>query len=53
MSGSNAKAPKNRETDVDQVGIAVLTDDATFDDAHEATDALSEAFSELRCAAGL
>jgi hypothetical protein len=38
---------------VDQLGIAVLTDDATFNDPHEATDALSEAFSELRCAAGL
>jgi WS/DGAT/MGAT family acyltransferase len=38
---------------VDQLGIAVLTDDATFDDPHEATEALSEAFGELRCAAGL
>jgi diacylglycerol O-acyltransferase / wax synthase len=38
---------------VDQLGIAVLTDDATFDDPHEATEALSEAFNELRCAAGL
>jgi diacylglycerol O-acyltransferase len=38
---------------VDQLGVAVLTDDKTFDDPHEATDALSAAFSEFRCAAGL
>ncbi|MGA8332926.1 MAG: wax ester/triacylglycerol synthase family O-acyltransferase [Mycobacterium sp.] len=38
---------------VDQLGVAVLTDDQTFDDPHEATDALTAAFSELRCAAGL
>ncbi len=38
---------------VDQLGVAVLTDDETFDDPHEATQALSEAFSELRSAAGL
>jgi diacylglycerol O-acyltransferase / wax synthase len=38
---------------VDQLGIAVLTDDATFNDPHEATDALTAAFSELRSAAGL
>jgi len=38
---------------VDQLGVAVLTDDQTFHDPHEATDALSEAFSELRSAAGL
>ena len=37
---------------VDQLGIAVLTDDATFKDPHEATDALTAAFSELRSAAG-
>lgn len=37
---------------VDQLGIAVLTDDETFDDPHEATEALSEAFNELRFAAG-
>ena len=37
---------------VDQLGIAVLTDDETFNDPHEATDALSAAFSELRSAAG-
>jgi diacylglycerol O-acyltransferase len=38
---------------VDQLGIAVLTDDETFNDPHEATDALSEAFGELHRAAGL
>jgi diacylglycerol O-acyltransferase / wax synthase len=38
---------------VDQLGVAVLTDDKTFNDPHEATDAISEAFSELRRAAGL
>ncbi|MBV9720676.1 MAG: wax ester/triacylglycerol synthase family O-acyltransferase [Mycobacterium sp.] len=38
---------------VDQLGVAVLTDDQTFDDPHEATDALREAFVELRAAAGL
>jgi WS/DGAT/MGAT family acyltransferase len=38
---------------VDQLGIAVLTDDETFNDPHEATEALSEAFHELRYAAGL
>jgi diacylglycerol O-acyltransferase len=37
---------------VEQLGIAVLTDDETFNDPHEATDALSAAFSELRSAAG-
>ncbi|BBX46528.1 wax ester/triacylglycerol synthase family O-acyltransferase [Mycobacterium cookii] len=37
---------------VDQLGIAVLTDDQTFGDPHEATDALCVAFSELRSAAG-
>jgi diacylglycerol O-acyltransferase len=36
---------------VDQLGIAVLTDDQTFNDPHEATDALTAAFSELRSAA--
>jgi diacylglycerol O-acyltransferase / wax synthase len=30
----------------------VLTDDQTFNDPHEATDALIEAFAELRSAAG-
>ncbi|WP_155763814.1 WS/DGAT/MGAT family O-acyltransferase [Mycobacterium asiaticum] len=35
----------------DQLGIAVLTDDQTFTDAHDATDALSAAFDELRSTA--
>jgi diacylglycerol O-acyltransferase / wax synthase len=38
---------------VDQLGVAVLTDDQTFGDAHDATDALSSAFAELRSAAGI
>ena len=38
---------------VDQLGVAVLTDDQTFNDPHEATDALTAAFRELRGAAGL
>jgi WS/DGAT/MGAT family acyltransferase len=38
---------------VDQLGVAVLTDDKTFNDPHEATGALSEAFAELRDAAGV
>jgi diacylglycerol O-acyltransferase / wax synthase len=38
---------------IDQLGVAVLTDDQTFKDPHEATDALAEAFAELRTAAGL
>ena len=38
---------------VDQLGVAVLTDDQTFNDPHEATDALMAAFAELRTAAGL
>jgi diacylglycerol O-acyltransferase len=38
---------------VDQLGIAVLTDDRTFEDPHEATDAMTKAFNELRSAAGL
>ncbi|MCW2590607.1 MAG: hypothetical protein JWQ86_3034 [Mycobacterium sp.] len=38
---------------VDQLGIAVLTDDQTFGDVHEATDAFVRAFSEIRRAAGL
>ena len=38
---------------VDQLGVAVLTDDQTFKDAHHATDALSSAFAELRSAAGV
>jgi hypothetical protein len=38
---------------VDQLGVAVLTDDQTFKDAHEATDAMTKAFAELRSAAGV
>ncbi len=38
---------------VDQLGVAVLTDDQTFAVPHEATDALSQAVSELRRAAGI
>jgi diacylglycerol O-acyltransferase / wax synthase len=38
---------------VDQMGIAVLTDDRTFGDVHEATDALVRAFAEIHSAAGL
>lgn len=32
---------------VDQLGIAVLTDDQTFGDVHEATDAFTLAFAEI------
>lgn len=35
----------------DQLGIAVLTDDRTFRDAHDATEAMCAAFDELRTAA--
>jgi diacylglycerol O-acyltransferase / wax synthase len=38
---------------VDQVGISVLSDDRTFSDTHEATDAMMDAFREIRGAAGL
>ncbi|MGV0645758.1 wax ester/triacylglycerol synthase family O-acyltransferase [Mycolicibacterium sp. XJ2546] len=38
---------------VDQVDIAVLSDDQTFDDVHEATDAMIHSFTEIRLAAGL
>jgi hypothetical protein len=38
---------------VDQLGVAVLTDDQTFSDPHEAIDALRSAFAELRSAAGV
>jgi hypothetical protein len=38
---------------VDQLAISVLTDDLTLDDAHEATDAMIDAFTEIRIAAGL
>ncbi len=36
----------------DQVDIAVLSDDRTFNDVHEATDAMVHAFGEIRRAAG-
>ena len=38
---------------VDQLAISVLTDDVTLNDPHEATDAMLDAFTELRVAAGL
>ena len=38
---------------VDQVDIAVLSDDLTFADPHESTDAMVRAFDELRVACGL
>jgi WS/DGAT/MGAT family acyltransferase len=38
---------------VDQLAISVLTDDLTLDDPHEATDAMIDAFIEIRTAAGL
>jgi diacylglycerol O-acyltransferase / wax synthase len=38
---------------VDQLNISVLTDDVTLDDPHEATDAMVQAFTDLRAAAGL
>jgi diacylglycerol O-acyltransferase / wax synthase len=38
---------------VDQLGVAVLTDDQTFNDPHEATDAISASFDELRSVAGI
>ena len=38
---------------VDQLNISVLTDDRTLDDTHEATDAMVDAFVELRRACGL
>jgi diacylglycerol O-acyltransferase len=37
---------------VDQVDIAVLSDDHTFNDVHEATDAMVHAFAEIRRSAG-
>ncbi|AKK25436.1 wax ester/triacylglycerol synthase family O-acyltransferase [Mycobacterium sp. EPa45] len=37
---------------VDQLDIAVLSDDRTFADVHEATDAMMRAFAEIRRAAG-
>ena len=38
---------------VDQVDISVLSDDRTFGDVHEATDAMMRGFAEIRRAAGL
>lgn len=38
---------------VDQVNIAVIADDQTMNDPHEATDAMIRAFSGIRVAAGL
>jgi diacylglycerol O-acyltransferase / wax synthase len=38
---------------VDQLAISVLIDDRTLDDPHEATDAMLEAFTEMRAAAGI
>jgi diacylglycerol O-acyltransferase / wax synthase len=38
---------------VDQLNISVLSDDQTFEDAHEATDAFVAAFAEICKAAGL
>jgi len=37
---------------VDQLNISVLTDDQTCNDPHEATDAMIDAFAEIRTAAG-
>jgi diacylglycerol O-acyltransferase / wax synthase len=38
---------------VDQLAISVITDDRTLDDPHEATDAMLDAFAEIRTAAGI
>ncbi|BBX03234.1 diacylglycerol O-acyltransferase [Mycolicibacterium moriokaense] len=38
---------------VDQLAISVLTDDVTLADPHEATDAMIDAFVEMRRASGL
>jgi diacylglycerol O-acyltransferase / wax synthase len=38
---------------VDQVDISILSDDQTFDDIHEATDAMVHGLNEIRAAAGL
>jgi diacylglycerol O-acyltransferase len=38
---------------VDQVDISILSDDQTFDDVHEATDAMVHGLAEIRRAAGL
>ena len=37
---------------VDQVDISILSDDRTFDDVHEATDAMIHGLAEIRRAAG-
>jgi diacylglycerol O-acyltransferase len=38
---------------VDQVDISILCDDKSFNDVHEATDAMIHGLSEIRRAAGL
>ncbi|MDX1886294.1 wax ester/triacylglycerol synthase family O-acyltransferase [Mycolicibacterium sp. 120270] len=38
---------------VDQLAFSVITDDRTLDDPHEATDAILDAFNEIRAAAGI
>lgn len=38
---------------VDQVDISILSDDHTFSDIHEATDAMIHSLAEIRLAAGL
>ncbi|MDT5018054.1 MAG: diacylglycerol O-acyltransferase / wax synthase, partial [Mycobacterium sp.] len=38
---------------VDQVDISVLSDDQTFDDVHEATDAMVHGLNEIRLASAL
>lgn len=38
---------------VDQLNISVLSDGATLEDPHELTEAMVDAFVEIRCAAGL
>jgi diacylglycerol O-acyltransferase len=38
---------------VDQLNVSVHTDDVTLDDPHEVTDAMVQAFTDLRAAAGL
>ena len=38
---------------VDQLAISVLTDYRTLDDPHEVTDAMLDAFTEIRTAAGI
>jgi hypothetical protein len=37
---------------VDQLDIAILSDDQTFTDIHEATNAMVRAFADMRSAAG-